>query len=274
MTPLAGSTRMRNNQKNVNFSAMSRLQHFLALLLCISLVEPAVRGAEAGPEPLRVGVTPVFPPMIFREGGKIVGVEADFAAALGRELGRPIKFVDVKWDDQFNELSAGKTDIIMSTVSITRPRQFRASFSKPYLAVGQMALIRRTDSSRYGIGFPAQPQGVIGVKKGTTGDFLVQQEFPRSKRKYFDTGEEAARALVKHQIDLFICDSPTVWWLEGAYEASGLAVVPIPLSEEHLAWAVRKSDTALLQSVDAALEKMRKSGEDVTIIKRWIPHFK
>jgi ABC-type amino acid transport substrate-binding protein len=251
---------------------MFRLHCLFAFLTLASRF--AASAAQPQPEPLRVGVTPVFPPMIYRDGGKIVGVEADFAAALGRELARPIQFVEVKWDEQFTALADDRTDIIMSALSITRPRQFRAAFAKPYLAVGQMALIRRTDASKYGIGFPAHPEGVIGVKKATTGDYLVQQEFPRCKRKYYDTGEHAARALVKHQIDLFICDSPTVWWLEGNYEQEGLTVVPVALSEEHLAWAMRKSDADLLQSVDAALEKMQKSGQANAIIKRWIPHFK
>jgi ABC-type amino acid transport substrate-binding protein len=30
----------------------------------------------------------------------------------------------------------------------------------------------------------------------------------------------------------------------------------------------------LLESADAALDKMQKSGEANAIIKRWIPHFK
>jgi ABC-type amino acid transport substrate-binding protein len=37
---------------------------------------------------LRVGVAPVSLLMIYMEGAKIVGVEADFAQALGKELGR------------------------------------------------------------------------------------------------------------------------------------------------------------------------------------------
>jgi polar amino acid transport system substrate-binding protein len=230
--------------------------------------------SAADSTPLRVGVTPVFPPMIHRDGGKLVGVEADFAAALGRELGRPIQFVEVKWDDQFAALAESRTDIIMSCVSITRPRQMRAAFAKPYLAIGQMALVRRSDAYKYGLGFPTRPQGVIGVKKATTGDFLVQQEFPHSKRKYFEGGERAAKALAKSQIDLFICDSPTIWWLEGMNEETGLVAVPVLLSEEYLAWPVRNSDTALLASINAALEKLQKNGESAAILKRWIPHLK
>jgi ABC-type amino acid transport substrate-binding protein len=249
-------------------------RHFLGVLVLATGVARSPVGMAAEPGPLRVGVTPVFPPIIQREGGKIVGVEADFAAALGRALGRPIKFMEVKWDDQFSALADERIDIIMSSLSITRPRQFRAAFCKPYLTIGQMALVRRADAYKYGLGFPARPEGVIGVKKATTGDFLVQQEFPHAKRKYFDGGEPAARALAKKQIDLFICDSPTIWWLEGMNEEQGVMAVPIQLSEENLAWAVRKSDSALLETANQLLEKMQKSGESAAIIKRWIPHFK
>jgi ABC-type amino acid transport substrate-binding protein len=252
----------------------ARLRHFLLSVLVAAHVVRSQCGVAADADALRVGVTPVFPPMIQREGGKIVGAEADFAAALGRELGRPIKFVEVKWDDQFDALAESRIDIIMSSLSVTRPRQFRAAFCKPYLAIGQLALVRRADSYKYGLGFPARPEGIIGIKKATTGDFLVQQEFPHSKRKYFEGGEQAARALAKKQIDLFISDSPTIWWLEGMNEEQALVAIPVQLTEENLAWAVRKSDSALLEAANRCLEKLQKSGEATAIIKRWIPHFK
>ena len=253
---------------------LSRIYLWLMLVQCFAgLVAGRVcTAAEAAP--LRVGVTPVFPPMIFREGGKIVGVEADFAKALGQELGRPIKFVEVDWEDQFTALTDKGTDIIMSAMSITRPRQFRAAFTKPYLGIAQMALVRREDAHKYTFGFPTRPEGYVGVRKGTTGDFLVQQEFPHAKRKNYTSAEQGAKALAKKQINLFVSDSPTVWWLEGMNEKAGLVAVPIQLSQEPLAWAVRKSDTELLESVNRALEKLHSSGEAANILRRWIPNFK
>jgi ABC-type amino acid transport substrate-binding protein len=251
-----------------------RLHSWLFLLLCFACLAPARVGTAGEAAPLRVGITPVFPPMIFKEGGKIVGVEADFAKALGQELGRPVKFVEVDWEDHFTALTENRTDIVMSAMSITRPRQFRAAFAKPYLGIAQMALVRREDAHKYAFGFPTRPEGSFGLRKGTTGDFLVQQEFPHAKRKYYATPEQGAKALAKKQISLFISDSPTIWWLEGMNEEAGLVAVPIQLSQEPLAWAVRKSDTELLESVNRALEKLHTSGEAATIIRRWIPNFK
>jgi polar amino acid transport system substrate-binding protein len=247
----------------------------LTLVLVLSQTLVAALG---GPPPestaLRVGVTPNFPPVIYKEAGKLAGIEVDFANALGEELGRPIKLVEIDWEDQIPALTDGRTDIIMSSMSITRPRELRVAFARPYIAVGQMVLVRRADANKYLMGFPARPEGTIGVLKATTGDFLVQQEFSRNKRKEYKTPQEAGKALEKKRIDLFICDSPVVLWLAGMNEIEGLVPVPVFLTQEQLAWAVRKSDAELLGSVNSALEKFQKDGRATAIIKRWIPLYK
>jgi ABC-type amino acid transport substrate-binding protein len=107
------------------------------------------------------------------------------------------------------------------------------------------------------------------VIKGTTGEFLVQRDFPKSKRKIFRTGEEAARALAKKKIDLFINDSPSIWYLAGIHATEGLTVVPTALSEEQLAWAARKTDDALLIPVNQFLAEARTNGVLLKAFRRW-----
>jgi polar amino acid transport system substrate-binding protein len=259
--------------KNLRLSLNSNVWRISLVLVLFSLGTTNLFAAGET-APLRVGVTPNFPPVIYKEAGKLVGVEVDFAKALGQELGRPIQFVELEWEDQIPALTEGRTDIIMSSMSNTRARQIRIAFARPYMAVGQSVLVRREDANKYLLGFPARPDGTIGVLKSTTGDFMVQQEFSRNKRKDFKTPQEAAKALQKKKINLFVCDSPVILWLAGMNEADGLAAVPIFLTEEHLAWGVRKSDPELLQSVNNAIEKFQKDGRGTAIVKRWIPLFK
>ena len=231
-------------------------------------------GADAAPgsgNSLRVGVAPVSPPMIFKEGGKIVGMEADFAQALGRELGRPVQFVELAWEDLIDALAADKIDIIMSSMSVTRAREFRVAFSDPYLRIGQMALVRANDT--YKMLGSSLADRTIGVKKATTGDLLVQKEFPRAKRKYFKSGDEAALALSKGKIDLFMDDSSMIWYLAGTYEAKGLTASPLVFSNEVLAWGMKRSDAQLLESVNAFLKKYQAAGELARTVRRWIPKF-
>jgi len=252
-------------------SLLTLIRSVMLSLLGLGLLLSGLEHAAAEPTPLRVGVTPSFPPMIHKEGGRVVGIEADLARALGVELGRPVQLVEVGWEDQIPALVDGRTDIIMSSMSITRARQLRVAFTKPYLTVGQTVLVRRADVNKYALGFPPRPPGTIGVLKATTGDFLVQQEFPLNKRKVFKTPAQAAKALAKGQIDLFISDFPVVWWLAGMNETEGLVPLRLLLNEEQLAWAVRKSDPELLESVNRALEKLQQDGRAKAVVKRWIP---
>ncbi|HXJ71269.1 MAG TPA: transporter substrate-binding domain-containing protein, partial [Candidatus Dormibacteraeota bacterium] len=71
-------------------------KEWAALAVLVLIHGPPASAAEV----LRVGITPAQPPMAFKQGGKIVGVEPDFAKALGLELGREIKLVEVDWEDQ------------------------------------------------------------------------------------------------------------------------------------------------------------------------------
>ncbi len=253
----------------------------LNIFLALSLPLLVARG-NAQPTPpvgtkpadLRVGVCPNSPPMIFKQGDRIVGVEADLAEALGRETGRPVVFVEEKWEDLIDALCEDRIDIIMSTMSITPARRYRISFSDPYLKVGQMALARADEKYKYLANLAAQAKRGIGVKAGTTGDLLVRQEFPKVERKYYSNGDKAAEALIKKKIDLYINDAPMIWYLAGLYEAKGLAVTPLVLTQEELGWGIRRTDTDLLNAANKFLQKAQASGELNRILGKWMPGFR
>ena len=219
--------------------------------------------------PLRVGVSPVFPPMVFKQGRQLTGIEVDLARALGEHLGREIVFVEVPWKDQIEKLNDNHTDIIMSSMSITSARQYVVSFSKPYFIIGQMALVRREDKIDYALGFPMNLKSPVGVIKATTGEFLVQRDFPKSKIKTYSSGDDAAQALIKKRVNLVITDSSLVWYLAGIHGGDGLSAVPYPLSEEQLGWAVRKGDDDLLTEVNAFVTKSMKDGTLLKVFRRW-----
>ena len=251
---------------------MNRLKIWAVLLIgcCLSATPAVAQAASSQGEVLRVGVSPVFPPMVFKRGKELVGAEVDLARELGQELGRPVTFVELPWEDQVEALNGGRIDIIMSSMSITTARKWVVDFTRPYLAVGQMALVRQQDHGKYLLGFPLNPPGTVGVLKATTGEFLVQREFPKARRKVFSSEAQAVQALKKKKIDLFISDSTLVFFLAGTHAADGLAAVPIALSEEALGWGIRKGDEKLVAAANAFIEKASASGKLTQIFRRWM----
>jgi ABC-type amino acid transport substrate-binding protein len=224
---------------------------------------------------LRVGVTAESPPLIFKQNNKIVGLEADFARDLAEYLGKSLRFVELKWEDQISALLENRIDIIMSGMSVTAMREVRIAFTIPYFESGQMALIRRKDLARFSAGkFSFATSSAIGVIKDTTGEYYVETQFSSIKRITYTDPRAAARDLINSDIDMFIYDAPMVLYLASENESRGLTVLFYLLNEEPLAWGIRKDNVELLDSANNFLRTLNKEGKLNKMIKYWIPFAK
>jgi len=225
--------------------------------------------------PLRVGVTPDSPPMIFRQKGEISGAEADMARMLAKELDRPIQFVDLRWEQEIPALLEGSIDIIMSGMTITDARKVRINFTYPYLKSGLVIAMRAGDASKYDSlktildSFPT-----TGVIKGTTGEAYVRRNFPPAVRIVaLPTIKDAVIELKQGRIDIFVDDAPAIAWLVSENEAD-IKGLWEPLNEENLGWGVRRNDEAFMDHVNTILRNWKKDGTLKEILLRWLPYWK
>lgn len=225
-----------------------------------------------GRSPLRVGVSLTYAPLIFENDGQIVGIEADLARLVGKALGRRIHFERYPFPELIGALERGEVDVIMSGMSITPERDERVRFTIPYMQVGQLALIRSSDIARFGrIHLIRRPGARIGYKRSTTGERFVATQLTRSRSFAFDSVDAGVRSLRAGRIDYFIHDAPTVWRLAGDPTSRDLQGLYHPLTDEHLAWAVRSDNTELLRLLNTALAHFKREGLIEPIVDRWIP---
>mgnify|MGYP003604107556 FL=1 len=239
----------------------------LALLLASCASVPV-----ANPDPLRVGVTLNYQPLIFRLWDMTAGAENDFAVALAKELGRPLQQVTVPWSLQIDELIAGHTDIVMSGLTITPERRARAAFCDSYMDNPLMAVVRRGEAGRYStLAAIKNMSGTIGVIPDTTADMFVRQNCPKAKVMGVSSADDVAFYLPNHRIDLYIDDMAAVVDVALRNETR-LEMVRFPLAQQQMAWAVRKDNTELLRQANEILARWRASGELDRILNRWMPY--
>ena len=221
---------------------------------------------------LRVGVTPNYPPIIFKQGGEIAGVEADLARRLAAELGRPVQFIELVWNKQIPSLLDQKTDIIMSGMSITGTRKVRINFTDQYLKSGLVSLMRVEDEQKYNSTEKiVNSSSNLGVVAGTTSDIFVRKNFPNIYNIIaLQKPEDAPAALDRRSIDIFVHDVPSIMWLVSENEAD-LAAFWHLLNEESLAWGVRRDDDELLMKVNSILDKWKSDGTLKQILLKWLP---
>lgn len=245
----------------------------LAIFVFGSCVTAKVENIEPEPlQSLRIGVTPDYPPIIFKQGGEFSGVEADLARQLALELGKQVKFVALKWEQQIPALLARQTDIIMSGMSITKKREIRVSFADHYLKSGLLAMMHVQNAQKYNsIENIKQSYLNFGVVTGTTSDIFVKQNFPNKVRlATFQKAGDATTPLKNRSIDIFIHDAPSIMWLVSENEAD-LTALWEPLNKEDLAWGIRRDNQELLNQVNGILNKWKKDGTLNRILLKWLP---
>ncbi len=252
---------------------MTLARILLTLLLTLS-TQFAFSTDNTVPSTLRIGTSASYPPLTFKADGKLQGMEIDLAAALGQQLKVRTKLVELPWEELIPALNAGKIDVIMSGMSVTAARKRQVLFTEPWMRIGQMALIRSADLVQW-----ARPEALfskgarVGVKAGTTGEAFAKAKLPDADIITFATIEQGTDALADGKIDIFVHDAPTIWRLtaNAATEKAGLMGLYRPLTEEYLAWAVRRQDTALANALNGALDSLKKNGSLGRLMAKWIP---
>ncbi len=250
----------------------------IALSACVQTGDTVESGAgiNSDKQTLRVGLTATSPPTAFKQGRKITGLEAEFALGLAQFAGKKLRFVELDWEDQIQALLDNKIDIIMSSMTITRGRQYQIAFSNHYMISGQVAVVRLAEMSRFSNGFSDLLNNTvkIGTVKGTTGDLLITKKISRGSALRVKTAADGAKALIDKRIDAFIYDLPMNFYLASVNEANGLAPVITLMTREQIAWGMRKEDTALLKTANDYLAAIKQDGRLKTMLIRWIPYFK
>jgi polar amino acid transport system substrate-binding protein len=257
------------------------------LLCCLALVlltgcyvnpvtlPPPVRAPEPSgtllkPE-FRIGIAPHYPPLAFKFRGELVGVEVDFARQLGKDMNKQITFVETPWPELIPALVDGRIDIIMSGMSATEERAKLISFTESYMHIGQMALARAKDQGTYAsVDRLFDTASRVGYVSNTTGEQVTKVLFLQAKLVPQRTVEDGVAALRKGSIDVFIHDAPTIWRIGGNPGETQLIGLYWPLSEEPLAWAVRKSDVPLQFALSQQLKDWKLSGRLQQLMSRWI----
>jgi polar amino acid transport system substrate-binding protein len=256
-------------------TAMARAFGKLALVAALSaavLAYGAARAADAAP-PLRVGMAPNYPPLAFKENGKLQGIEVDFAKRLGPALGRKIDIIEVPWEDLGKALDEKRIDMVMSGTSITEERKKKVNFTEPYLEVGQMALVRAADyPTLRAPGAMDTPKSRVGFIAKTTSAAYARTHLKEAKLVPLKNTDQGIAALEHDQIDFFIVDAPAVWRATGGFFTGNPKLKGLyrPLTKEYLAWAVPKDNPELLKQLNAVLEKWKKDGTLDGVLDDWI----
>ena len=89
-----------------------------------------------------------LPFAVFQEN-RLIGFDIELAERFGAYLGKAVKFSDMEFGNLIAAVSAGKIDMIDSTLMITDERKTRIDFSDPYYELGASVFVLRKNLTNY-----------------------------------------------------------------------------------------------------------------------------
>lgn len=255
---------------------MKNSRSFLSLLatslLTALLVGCALPPSGKTPDTLRVGYSPHYPPVSFAIGGQFAGLEADFARDLAAELHCQPVLVPLAREELEPALARGEVDIVMSGRTITPARALKVDFCDSYTDNPLVALVRAEDA---GVFKSAEEicgtRAPIGVLRGTSGELFARRHCLNTKLVPVALRSDVPLHLTSRLYNLYIDDLAAVIDILLNSETT-LELVPIPLYEQKLAWAVAPGNDGLRTAANAILAEWRQNGHLDALLDRWLTY--
>ena len=238
----------------------------LALAGCGGQHEASSADASATPSAGKtyiVGTNAEFAPFESQgANGQLTGFDIDLMNALAKAGGFKVTFKDQPWDGLFASLNNGDIDMVAAAVTITDERKQTMAFSEPYFEITQVILVPQGKELKSAEELKNMAR--IGVATGQTGDLAAQKLLGATSPKIarFDSVPLALKELESGGVDAVVSDSAVVANYVKNNGDKGFHMVTVPdFPAEHYGFAVRKNDEGALKMLNAALEKVRASGE-------------
>lgn len=242
----------------------------LALMLAMSCIAVFASCDKEEDKPvIKMATNAYFKPYEYYDGDKIVGIDAEIAAAVADKLGMKLEIVDMEFNSIITAVNEGSVDFGMAGMTVTEKRLEEVDFSISY-ANGVQAIIVK-EGSPITCADDLYAEGAnykVGVQLGTTGDIYATDDFGSANVTTYSNGNEAVLALLGGSVDCVIIDNQPAEALVAAN--AGLKILETAYANEDYAICVKKGNAELLEKINQAIMELTEDGTIQGIINKYI----
>ena len=201
-----------------------------------------------------------FEPFEYKDGNKIIGIDAEIAQAIADDLGVKLNVNDIAFDSCVPAVSTGKDDFCAAGLTDTPDREKNVDFTNSYFNASQAIVVTKDSkiSSRSDLNGKT-----VGVQQGTTGDTYCTNEKGENdikvkEVKRYNKPMDAVSDLIAGRIDAVVIDNFPAEKLVSK-NSGKIKKLDEALSEEKYAIAVPKGSD-LKDEINKVLKKLESDG--------------
>ncbi|WP_158373734.1 transporter substrate-binding domain-containing protein [Cellulosimicrobium cellulans] len=202
---------------------------------------------------LTVCTNPPYEPFEYEEDGEVVGLDIAIVNEVATDLGVTLttKVTPFEGIQSGADLNTDNCDVVASGITITPERQQKIDFSDPYFDADQGLLVPEGSDLD---SVEALEGKTIGVQQATTGETWATDNGLQTVQ-FEDLGLQI-QALKTGQVDAVVNDIAVL----GPYVSEGFEVSANFSTGEQYGLGVKQGNTALLDQINATLERIREDG--------------
>lgn len=233
----------------------------LSLLLVLSCILTVGINLGLAQEKVIInGIDANFPPFAYVDkNGSPDGFDVKSVEWIAKEMGFTVKSQPMDWDGIIPSLNAKKIDMIASGLSVTEERKKQVAYTMPYWIIKQV-LVVKSDSN-------LTPEKVldsgnkVGVQRGTSEAKWMEENLIKKGKNfdlvYYDSAPLAIEDLLNGRIIAAAMDDAPAQ--DAVHKKPVKIIGGFGMPDEEFAYAVRKDDTALLNTLNEGLKKLKAS---------------
>ncbi|MDQ0937798.1 glutamate ABC transporter substrate-binding protein [Streptomyces turgidiscabies] len=202
--------------------------------------------------------------------GSFAGFDVDVATYVAKQLGYApdkIQWIQTKSADRETALARGDVKFIVASYSINDKRKAKVDFAGPYLLAHQDLLVK-TDS-KIAKGTDLNGKNLCSVVGSTSAQNIHDTIAPKANLRENSGYSECIAALQSGAVDAVTTDDSILAGFAAQDKYKGqFKLLGLKLSNENYGIGVKKGDTATVNKINSALEKMVSSGAWETAVKK------
>ena len=238
---------------------MNKLFHLLTLLLLGTMLLPSCSKDDDSGKPLIVACEASTSPYCYfrgKENPPVAGVDIDLIEAIGKELGRPVVYKVVPFQQIFTMVSMGKADIGAAGITITADREQRVLFSTVYDTSSQVIVVPAKSS----IADETMLKSArVAAQEGTSDLMLLRERIkPRAVVPVL-TQEDVNAALVDRRADAAVMDKMEAE-LFVKISNDKFKILDKELARDQYGFVFNKENTKLAEVANAVIDRMKDVG--------------
>lgn len=239
---------------------------YLVILAALATVSAR---AQSGTEALTCGAALGFPPYQFQAGGRPVGLDVDVLEAVASEAHLDLHWRQDAWDELVGQLRFADLSCVTG-MEMTASRRKGFLFTQPYYSRRVVVFVR---ADRTDIRDSADLKGriVSGDRDSAVEGWMAQRGLKSDIRlRQLPSKDVAMQMLRDRGVEAAIMPEGVGLDLAKRY-AVPVRMLDVVDQSTPVAIAVSRRAPALRDRLDAALGRLRSSGQLDSVLSRWLP---